>query len=175
MASRSIESLKDLWWDVRPSPDYGTLEMRICDALPTLSETLAIVALAQAYVARCDDMLRAGHRFARPSKWFLRENKWRATRWGVDAELVVDERGNVRRLRDELERMLVECEPYAEKLGCATDMRRVASMIEAGCGYRRQREVYKHTRSVAAVMQSLAHELAMDEPVVWDRLASGGP
>jgi carboxylate-amine ligase len=173
MTSRSIESLKDLWWDVRPSPEYGTLEMRICDALPTLSETIALVALVQAFVARCDDMRRAGHRFPRPPKWLLRENKWRATRWGVDAELVVDERGHVRKLRDELERMLVECEPYAERLGCLADMRRVASMVEAGCSYRRQREVYKHTRSCAAVMQSLAYELASDEPVVWDRLASG--
>jgi carboxylate-amine ligase len=118
-------------------------------------------------------MRRAGHRFPRPPKWLLRENKWRATRWGVDAELVVDERGHVRRLRDELERMLIECEPYAERLGCLADMRRVASMVEAGCSYRRQREVYKHTRSCAAVMQSLAYELASDEPVVWDRLASG--
>jgi carboxylate-amine ligase len=79
----------------------------------------------------------------------------------------------VRRLRDEIEGMLVDCEPYAAKLGCADDLRRVAAMLETGCGYRRQREVYKHTRSCAAVMQSLAHELATDEPVVWDRLASG--
>jgi carboxylate-amine ligase len=172
-ASRSIESLKDLWWDVRPSPEYGTLEMRICDALPTLSETLAVVALVQAFVARCDDMRRAGQRFARPPKWMLRENKWRATRWGLDAELVSDERGGVRRLRDEVERMLIDCEPYAAKLGCVEEMRRVAQMLETGCSYRRQREVYKHTRSCAAVMQSLAHELATDEPVVWDGLGSG--
>ncbi len=173
LASRSIESLKDLWWDVRPSPEYGTLEMRICDALPTLSETLAVVALAQAFIARCDDMRRAGHAFPRPATWLMRENKWRVTRWGIDAELVVDERGTVRKLRDELQRMLVECEPYAERLGCLADLRRVSSMMEAGCSYRRQREVYKHTRSYAAVMQSLAYELACDEPVVWDRLASG--
>jgi glutamate---cysteine ligase / carboxylate-amine ligase len=174
MASRSIESLKDLWWDVRPSPEFGTLEVRICDALPTLSETMAIVALLQAYVARCADMWRGGHSFPRPQKWMLRENKWRATRSGVDAELVIDERGHVRRLREELERMLVECEPYAERLGSSTDLRRVASILESGCSYRRQRDVYKHTRSCAAVMQSLAYEFVSDEPVVWDRLASGG-
>jgi carboxylate-amine ligase len=172
-ASRSIESLKDLWWDVRPSPGYGTLEVRICDTLPTLSETMALVALMHAYVARCKDMRRGGHRFAPPPTWLLRENKWRATRWGVDAELVVDQRGTVRKLRTELERMLVECEPYAQQLGCAAELRRVAAMADGGCSYRRQREVYRYTRSYAAVMQSLAHELANDEPVVWDRLSAG--
>lgn len=172
-ASRSIESLKDLWWDVRPSPGYGTLEVRICDTLPTLSETMALVALMHTYVARCEDMRRAGHRFAPPPTWLLRENKWRATRWGVDAELVVDERGTVRKLRAELERMLLECEPYAQRFGCSAELRRIAAMADGGCSYRRQREVYRHTRSWAAVMQSLAHEFASDEPVVWDRLPSG--
>jgi carboxylate-amine ligase len=118
-------------------------------------------------------MRRGGHRFAPPPTWLLRENKWRATRWGLDAELVVDERGGVRRLRDELDRMLVECEPYAERLGCAAEMKRVAGMLEHGPSYRRQRDVYRHTRSHSAVMQSLAHELASDEPVVWDRLPAG--
>jgi carboxylate-amine ligase len=170
MTSRSIESLKDLWWDVRPSPGFGTLEIRICDAVPTLSETVALVALMQAYVARCEDMRRGGHKFPPPPTWLLRENKWRATRWGVDAELVVDERGAVRKLRDELEQMLVDCEPYADKLGCLKAMRGVSAMLEHGCSYRRQREVYKYTRSHAAVMQSLAQELLSDEPVAWNRL-----
>jgi carboxylate-amine ligase len=172
-ASRSIDSLKDLWWDVRPSPAYGTLEIRICDTLPTLSETVALVALMHAYSARCEDMMRGGHHFPPPPIWLLRENKWRATRWGVDAELVVDERGTVRKLRGELDRMLVECEPYARRLGCAAELQRIAAMVDGGCSYRRQREVYRHTRSYAAVMQSLAHELASDQPVVWDRLPSG--
>jgi carboxylate-amine ligase len=172
-ASRSIDSLKDLWWDVRPSPVYGTLEVRICDALPTLSETVALVALMQAYVARCEDMRRGGHEFAPPPTWLIRENKWRATRWGIDAEIVVDERGTVRKLRAELERMLVECEPYARRLDCLAELRRIAAMADGGCSYRRQREVYRHTRSCAAVMQTLAHEFVSDEPVVWDRLPSG--
>jgi carboxylate-amine ligase len=172
-ASRSIESLKDLWWDVRPSPAYGTLEIRICDGLPTLSETTALIALIQSFVARCDDMRRGGHRFPPPPTWLLRENKWRATRWGLDAELVVDERGGTRKLRDELETMLVQCEPYAAKLGCANDLRRVAGIFERGPSYRRQRDVFRHTRSYSAVMQSLSHEFASDEPVVWDRLHSG--
>jgi carboxylate-amine ligase len=173
VASRSIESLKDLWWDVRPSPSYGTLEVRVCDALPTVSETVALVALMQSYVARCEDMRRGGHRFAPPPTWLLRENKWRATRWGTDAELVVDERGAVRPLREEVERMLVDCEPYAAKLGCASDVRRISRMLEGGPSYRRQREVFRGSHSHAAVMQSLAHELASDEPVVWDRLSAG--
>jgi carboxylate-amine ligase len=171
--SRSIESLKDLWWDVRPSPGYGTLEVRICDALPTLSETVALVALIQAYVARSLETYRSGHRFVPPPTWMLRENKWRAARWGLDAELVVSERGATSPLRTEIERMLVECEPHAQGLGCESDLRRVAPMLEHGPSYRRQREVFRVTRSHAAVMQTLAQELASDEPAVLDRSLAG--
>src|SRR5262249_39098562 len=164
-----IESLKDLWWDVRPSPVYGTLEVRICDALPTLSETVALVALMHAFVARCEDMRRGGHEVAPPPTWLIRQNQWGGTAGGGDARLGGEERGTVRKLRAELERMLVECEPYAQRLGCSAEFRRIAAMADGGCSYRRQREVYRHTRSGAAVMQSLAHEFVSDEAVVWDR------
>ncbi|HEX8792244.1 MAG TPA: hypothetical protein VF765_14920, partial [Polyangiaceae bacterium] len=76
-------------------------------------------------------------------------------------------------LRAELERILLECEPYAQRFGWVDELRRIAAMADGGCSYRRQREVYRHTRSCAAVMQSLAHEFTSDEPVVWDRLAPG--
>jgi carboxylate-amine ligase len=169
-ASRSIDSLKDLWWDVRPSPGYGTLEIRICDALPTVSETVAVVALIQAYVARCLDAYRGGHRFAPTPTWMLRENKWRAARWGIEAELVVSERGTTSPLRAEIERTIVDCEAYAKTLGCESDLRRVARMLDDGPSYQRQRDVFRATRSHAAVMQTLAQELATDEPVFWDRV-----
>jgi carboxylate-amine ligase len=173
-ASRSIESLKDLWWDVRPSPGYGTLEIRICDALPTVSETVAVVALIQAYVARCLDAYRGGQRFTPSPTWMLRENKWRAARWGLEAELVVSERGTTSPLRAEIERMLVDCEAYAKTLGCESDLRRVAQMLDYGPSYHRQRDVFRATHSHAAVMQTLAQELASDEPVFWDRVHGHG-
>src|SRR5207244_3723660 len=58
----AIVSLKDLYWFVRPSPGYGTLEFRVCDAMPTLSETMAVVALIQALVVWIDDGLKKGTR-----------------------------------------------------------------------------------------------------------------
>ena len=66
VTSGSISSVKDLWWDIRPRPEYGTVEMRICDGVPTLSETIALVVLFEALTRRLDEEYSAGARPAPP-------------------------------------------------------------------------------------------------------------
>lgn len=163
-ASRAIESIKDLWWDIRIHPDFGTVEIRICDGLPTLSETVAIVALIQALYARLDAEYRAGRVFEPPPYWMLRENKWRASRWGVEAEVVLDEAGHTRLLRDDLARLLPELEPEAARLGSAAELRRLDRMMREGLSYERQRRVFARAQSPEAVAESLIREFATDQP-----------
>ena len=87
----AIETVREVWWDIRPHPDFGTVELRICDGLPTLDEVGR---------RRGDGAVpgRAAGRPARPRlplpeprAWVVRENKWRAARYGLDAEIVVDD------------------------------------------------------------------------------------
>src|SRR5690606_12318585 len=86
--SKAIGSHKDLWWDVRPSPDFGTVEIRICDGLATLSETLAVVAFIHALAYWYDANADYDVTMRAPHMWMMRENKWRATRYGMDAEII---------------------------------------------------------------------------------------
>lgn len=87
------------------------MEVRICDALPTLSETLALTALIQALYHWFDELYCEGWPLAAPPYWILRENKWRASRWGLDAEIVLDERGHTTSLRADIEQLVQPSPP----------------------------------------------------------------
>jgi glutamate---cysteine ligase / carboxylate-amine ligase len=168
--SRAVTSIKDLWWDIRLHPDYGTVELRICDGLPTLSEAVAVVALVQVLFARLDAEYRNGWNFQPPPYWILRENKWRASRWGLEAEIVVDEQGHTRLLREEITGLLPVLEPLASSLGCSAELQRIGAMVQRGPSYERQRQVFERTQQLEAVAKVLAQELETDRP--WE---SGAP
>jgi carboxylate-amine ligase len=165
IAARSVTSMKDFWWDIRPSPGFGTLEIRICDAPSTLRETLAIVALVQCLCAETDAHLLAGETPPRPPAWLLRENKWRAARHGLDAEVVVGAAGETRRVRDDLARLVRELAPVGARMGCSSELRDVEHVLDAGAGYERQRRVYASSRTLGAVMSALVHEWRTGELV----------
>ena len=97
----TIETVKDLWWDIRPSPGWGTVELRMCDGMATLTELCAVAALAQAAVAYLCEGIDAGRTFDREPDWVLQENKWRAARYGIDATLVHGD-GSVSRLAEDV-------------------------------------------------------------------------
>ncbi|HWD09050.1 MAG TPA: glutamate--cysteine ligase, partial [Actinomycetota bacterium] len=81
--ARAVESIREVWWDVRPHPGFGTVEMRICDGMPTISEVCAVAALSQCLVEWMDGLYDRGFALPEPKQWILRENKWRAVRYGV--------------------------------------------------------------------------------------------
>jgi carboxylate-amine ligase len=167
VASRAIGSIKDLWWDIRIQPNYGTVELRICDGLPTLTETASLVALVQTLFARLDAEYRNGRVFEPPPYWMLRENKWRSSRWGLDAEIVLDETGRTRLLRQDLDRLLPELEAVAGPLRCAAELRRIDAMISGGLSYERQRRVFARAQQPEAVAEALIREFATDTPTPW--------
>ena len=165
--SRAVTSVKDLWWDIRLHPDFGTVELRICDGLPTLSEAVAMVALVQSLLARLDQEYRDGRRVEPMPYWILRENKWRASRWGLEAEIVVDDLGHTRLLREEMSEQLPALEPVAATLGCAAELRRIGTMVERGPSYARQRRVFERHGQLEAVVEALTHEFESDS--LWER------
>ena len=100
VTSGTIETIREVWWDIRPHPGFGTVELRICDGLPTLQEVGAVAALAQCLVDQLNTQVDRGYSLPPPKSWVVRENKWRAARYGLDAELIVDEHGTTRPLRE---------------------------------------------------------------------------
>jgi glutamate---cysteine ligase / carboxylate-amine ligase len=71
----AIETVREVWWDIRPHPDFGTVELRICDGLPTLDEVAAVAAMAQCLVEQMDGQIDRGYQLPEPRAWVVRENK----------------------------------------------------------------------------------------------------
>ncbi len=162
--SRAVTSTKDLWWDVRPSPHFGTLEVRVCDVPSSIEDTLALVALVQCLAADITARLDAGEPPPRPAPWRLRENKWRAARWGLDADLVVDDDGHTQPLRGVADALVWSLTPAARDLGCLRELGLVGRLIERGTSSERQRKTFAKSRSVLAVVEALAETWRDDAP-----------
>lgn len=166
LQARAVTSVKDLWWDIRPHPGFGTVEIRICDGLPTISEVTGLVAMLQAVYAWLDDRYQAGEKPCPPPLWVMRENKWRACRWGIAADIITGESGQTAPIMGEIENLLSCIEPYASRLGSLGDLQRVARSMNGGLSYERQRAVYDVTNDLVAVTDSLVEELRSDRPFV---------
>jgi len=174
ISTGTIASIKEVWWDIRPHPTYGTVELRICDGLPTLHEVGMVGAIAQCLVETFDREIDKGYTLPMPKGWVVRENKWRAARYGLDAS-IIQEDGRVVPLRDALADLVHELRPTAERLGCVSELERVLGVVEGGASYQRQRAVAAASGGdLTAVVDSLLEEFAEDRPGVLPVL-SGGP
>jgi glutamate---cysteine ligase / carboxylate-amine ligase len=141
ISTKAIQTVREVWWDVRPHPHFGTVELRICDGLPTLDEVAAVAAMSQCLVEQMDSQLDRGYQLPEPRAWVVRENKWRAARYGLDADIVVDARGTVRPVRVALRELVDELVPTARRLGCEEELAIVRRILEHGASYERQRRV----------------------------------
>jgi carboxylate-amine ligase len=164
--SGAIRSIKDVWWDIRPHPDFGTIELRVCDGLPTLRETIALVGVMHSLCAWLDARYADGERPQPPSMWTLRENKWRASRWGFDAEVILADDGRTRPLREELGELFGHLAPWAARCGAGPALATAAEMLAQPPSYERQRALFARHGSLVPVTDALIAELASDRPVL---------
>jgi carboxylate-amine ligase len=117
-----------LWWDVRPQPRFGTVEVRIMDAQTRIADTAAIAALVQCIV-RAE--VEGGDHMERPlPQEVLEENRFLAARDGMDAELIEPEMGRRVPARELLADLMPICRPHAEDLGCAAELESVLALSE---------------------------------------------
>ncbi len=173
VSAQGIGSIKDIWWDIRPHPDYGTVEIRICDGLPSVAEAATVVALVHALFAWLNQRHDAGERFTAPAYWILRENKWRASRWGLDARFVLDESGRSAHAREEFAHLLTALAPIAAAQGAAEDFGRLPVLLQRP-SYDRQRAVFEEKGSLEAVTRSLVEEFAAEPLVTTSGGSPGG-
>jgi YbdK family carboxylate-amine ligase len=163
--AHAIQSVREVWWDVRPHPDLGTVELRVCDGLPTLDEIAVVAAFTQCLVEQFDRQLEAGAELAMPEGWVLRENKWRAARFGLDAEIIVSGGRRVVPIREAITETASQLMPVAHTLGCADELRGIDRILTAGASYQRQRAVAEASGgNLTRVVDSLLDELASGLP-----------
>jgi carboxylate-amine ligase len=156
--SQTIETVREIWWDVRPHPNFGTVEFRMCDGITTLNEVAAVGALAQCIAVYVNEQTDAGIEIELLPDWVLRENKWRASRWGLDAELIVDDSFNTEPLRDKLSELVERLSPIAERLGCAAELNYALHIAATGASYQRQRAVVESGGTLVDVVASTVAE-----------------
>lgn len=154
-------------WDIRPAPHWGTLEVRFCDGTSTLADIGALAALTQCLAEHFQEQADRGETLPRLQPWFVRENKWRAARYGLDATIITDRDGTQVPLRDDIQRLLPQLAPVAAKLDCAEELADVARILSAGNSAERQLRVFAEhggeataPHSLIAVVDSLITQFA---------------
>ncbi|TFB64121.1 MULTISPECIES: glutamate--cysteine ligase [Cryobacterium] len=156
-----IDDVTEVRWDIRPSPRWGTIEVRVCDSVSTTVELGAIAAFIQCLVEWMSTRLDAGEDVPRMQPWFVRENKWRAARYGLDAEIILGAAGAECLVTDDVRRLIEILSPVAVRLGCLPELLSLHRIIDDGGSYQRQLAVAAaNGGSLPAVVSALSHELA---------------
>lgn len=153
--SGAIEDYTYLWYDVRPHPRFGTVELRVCDAQTRVEHTLGLAALIQAMVKELGEHYDAGKPLT-PYPWqMLDENKWLAARYGLDGDLVDLPSSDRVASRDLARRLVDRLREHAQDLGSADDLDAVVDLAERGNGAERQVRVYEANHDLREVMSEI--------------------
>lgn len=174
LRAETIRTIKEVWWDVRPHPDFGTVEIRIADAVPTFREVGMLTALVQCLVQLFDTQLDRGYQLPCRPPWVVKDNKWRATRYGLDAAVITDDLGATAPLRDEIYELLRDLEPIAWRLGCVEELAVASEVLEYGASYERQRAAHASDGDLRSVVDALVTEFAEDRFVLHGDGGHGG-
>lgn len=141
-----IEEASKIWWDIRPSARFPTVEMRITDICTTLDDTLTIAALYVCLVAMIMRLRRDNQRWRVYSNLLINENRWRAQRYGLTQGLVDFGKGQIVAYDELLEEILELVMPDAVALGCVADVEHARQIVERGTSGQRQLDIYEKAR-----------------------------
>jgi len=153
-----IADYTHIWWDIRPHPKWGTIEVRICDAVTRLEDAVAIAAYCQALVKQLSERYDAGEEIPSYHRILTSENKWLAARYGLDAPVMDLATGS--RIRSPIaklvRRTLRDLEPHARELGSERELEGIAALIGRGNSAERQLRVYNANRDIVEVVRAIA-------------------
>jgi carboxylate-amine ligase len=117
------------WWELRPHPDFGTLEFRVPDSQSTIADAAAIAGLIQALVAGLGERHDAGEELPVAETWRIAENRWSACRHGIEGVMIDSQTGARRETRACLTELLQTLAPVAERLGTGASLERAAELV----------------------------------------------
>ena len=153
-----IADYTHIWWDIRPHPKWGTIEVRICDAVTRVEDAVAIAAYCQALVKAISDRYDAGEEIPSYHRILTSENKWLAARYGLEAPVMDLATG--RRIRVPIaklvRRTLRDLEPHARELGSERELEGIAALLGRGNSADRQLRVYNANRDIVEVVRAIA-------------------
>jgi len=168
--NRIIEDATKIWWDLRPSAHFPTLEMRICDVPTRVEDTLTLAALFRCILRFLYRLRRDNQRWRQYDRFLINENRWRAQRYGTAEGLLDFGRGALVAYGELLEELLDLLHGDAEALGCVKEIAAARTILVRGTSADRQRETYgkciqhgcSHEDALQAVVDRLIAETVMD-------------
>jgi carboxylate-amine ligase len=166
-----IDNAKKIWWDIRPHPNFPTLEFRCCDVPMRVDETIALAALIQATVAKLYKLYSANQGFRLYRRALIMENKWRALRYGLDGSLIDFGKKSEVPLRVLMDEYLDFVDDVVDELGSRKELEYIHEMLRNGSGADRQLRVYRETGDFHRVVDYIISET---EAGVYDAAASAG-
>ena len=158
--SGQIEDATKIWWDLRPSTRFPTLEMRIADVCTTAAHGATVAAVYQSVMAMLTELKRDNQRWRTYSNMLIQENRWRAQRYGIDEGLIDFGLGKVVPCEELLEELIALLAPAARRLDCLDELHGVRTIMHDGTSAHRQVEVYE------AALHDGADELEAGRAVV---------
>ena len=170
-----IDNGKKIWWDVRPHPFFETIEFRVCDVPMRLDETVTLAALFQAICVKLYRLRQQNLGFRRYRRALILENKWRASRYGIDGNLIDFGKQIEVPFRDLVAEMLEFVDDVVDELGSRADVEAVHWILENGTGADRQLRVYDAAGGdLKKVVDYICEETSRGLPVetVYSRSAS---
>ena len=153
-----IDNGKKIWWDIRPHPFFDTLEVRVCDIPMRLDETVAIAALIQATVAMLYKLHASNKSYRIYGRALIMENKFRASRYGIDGKLIDFGKEEEVPVRDLMLEYLDLIDDVVDELGSREEINYIHQMLEMGTGADRQLKVFEETGDLKKVVDYMVAE-----------------
>jgi carboxylate-amine ligase len=148
-----IKTIREIWWDVRPHHNFGTVEVRICDMPPSLRHVLGLTALVQCLVFDLSEEIDRGTYQYDCHPFMVRQNKWRACRYGMEAKLVDPTSFQSVPARQVVHSLVDRLADRADELGCGRYLLDLHDLAEEPTGAARQMHVFEETHDLAEVVR----------------------
>jgi carboxylate-amine ligase len=169
VCTNCIDNAKKIWWDIRLHPFFDTLEFRICDAQSRVDDTIALAAMMQAVIFKLHKLLRQNVSFRIYRRRVIDENRWRASRYGLDGKLIDFGRRCEVDTRSLIHEILEFISPEVDELGSRREIEHIERILEHGTGADRQLAVWERTQDMKAVVDQIVAET--NEGLEVDELA----
>jgi glutamate---cysteine ligase / carboxylate-amine ligase len=153
-----IDNPKKIWWDIRLHPVFDTLEVRVCDAQSRVDDTLAVAALIQAVIAKLYKLLQRNTTFRVYRRRLLDENRWRASRYGIDGKLIDFGRETEVETRGLLNELLEFVSTEVNELGSKKEMAHIERIMREGTGADRQLAAFARSQDMKSVVDQIVAE-----------------
>lgn len=163
--TRAIGSFKDIYWDIRPRPDFGTIEFRVCDLPLTLTETLRLAALVRSLTVSGLRLLEERPALRKGNikrHWIAVENKWLATRYGLQATYIRTPSGKRRVLSHDLSEMIERLMPVAKELGDDKYLAGLQPAAKIDTGSDQQRRFFRESGNWKGLTDFMSQQMVLD-------------